>query len=335
MGIHTHIDPLDADALDADAAGAADELLARVLDDFAKSEFSRANETNRKVAGDYVPYTVAMDGKVVGAGKGSVFPEHQIGRAREKTSRERQRDKNVELGRKLREIVIEWAWAKVTGHAARAVLRGLLESIGVGHRAEALANLAYSLGSGEFSGLLTYLLAQKAEHHSDLFKNIQEAWFTIKVMRLVWKIQSALSGSPGGDTRNDDVLRWIAGELFDRSPVVSGGYRERHILFADGKAVAKAEEIVAGVDIPAADEYVFVNAAPYSRKIEIGKTSEGRDFVLQVENRIYERVAEDAQAKFRAEVAIRSEWRDEGSYPVLARGNAGRPYRYPAIVVRG
>ena len=49
---------------------------------------------------------------------------------------------------------------------------------------------------------------------------------------------------------------------------------------------------------PLASEYVFLNTVPYARKIEIGKTESGRDFVIQVPNRIYERTANDAQARF-------------------------------------
>lgn len=89
-----------------------------------------------------------------------------------------------------------------------------------------------------------------------------------------------------------DVLTWIAQTLLDRSPVVSGDYRKGHTLFADGVEVDPF-----GV-IPSADQYVFSNDVPYTRKIEVGKTEAGRDFVIQVPNRIYERTADDAKAKF-------------------------------------
>lgn len=131
-----------------------------------------------------------------------------------------------------------------------------------------------------------------------------------------------------------DALQWIAQELISNSPVESGEYRDAHTLYADGSLVGSAAEIAAGADLPAARIFVFVNAAPYARKIEVGRTKDGRDFVIQVPNRIYEGVAEDAAARFGTVASIRSEWRDEGSYPVLARGVAGRELRYPAIVVR-
>lgn len=90
----------------------------------------------------------------------------------------------------------------------------------------------------------------------------------------------------------EDVLRWIAEALQARSPVVSGAYRRGHTLFVDGK------EVPIGGQIPLGEEYAFTNPVPYSRKIEIGKTKSGRSFVTQVENRIYERTAKDAMARF-------------------------------------
>jgi hypothetical protein len=89
-----------------------------------------------------------------------------------------------------------------------------------------------------------------------------------------------------------DVLQWIAQTLLDRSPVVSGDYRRGHTLFADGVEVDPL-----GI-VPQASQYIFVNTVPYARKIEVGKTESGRDFVIQVQNRIYERTAADAKAKY-------------------------------------
>lgn len=89
-----------------------------------------------------------------------------------------------------------------------------------------------------------------------------------------------------------DVLIWIGQALRDRSPVVSGRYREGHTLFADNV------EIPLGAAVPPADEYVFTNLEPYTRKIEVGMTESGRPFVIQVPNHIYERTANDARARF-------------------------------------
>lgn len=88
-----------------------------------------------------------------------------------------------------------------------------------------------------------------------------------------------------------DVLQWIYATLRARSPIVKGDYLKGHTLYADG-AECDAD------NPPLASEYTFLNLVPYSRKIEIGKTESGRDFVIQVENRIYERTASDARSRF-------------------------------------
>lgn len=88
------------------------------------------------------------------------------------------------------------------------------------------------------------------------------------------------------------VLDWIWNRLRESSPVRSGAYREAHRLFADGA------EVAATGDVPEAEEYAFTNTVPYARKIEIGKTQAGRDFVIQVEPRIYDRVAKEARSRF-------------------------------------
>jgi hypothetical protein len=95
-----------------------------------------------------------------------------------------------------------------------------------------------------------------------------------------------------------DVLQWIGDTLRERSPIVSGDYRDGHILFVDGV------EVPMGTQIPAATEYVFTDLVPYARKIEVGKTESGRDFVIQVPNRIYERTFKDAKARFGKQVRI-------------------------------
>jgi hypothetical protein len=62
--------------------------------------------------------------------------------------------------------------------------------------------------------------------------------------------------------------------------------------------MADGNEVTPGGAIPQATQYVFVNEQPYAHKIEIGTTESGRAFVIQVPNRIYERVANDAMSRF-------------------------------------
>ncbi|MES5483571.1 hypothetical protein QMZ05_12505 [Bradyrhizobium sp. INPA03-11B] len=117
-----------------------------------------------------------------------------------------------------------------------------------------------------------------------------------------------------------EVLLWIYSTLVARSPVVSGEYQRGHTLYADGTKSNPARPPLAG-------EYIFINVVPYARKIEIGKTESGRDFVIQVQNRIYERTAEDAVRQFGNIAKIRFTYKS-------ASGAARRQDdRVPAIVV--
>lgn len=126
----------------------------------------------------------------------------------------------------------------------------------------------------------------------------------------------------------NDVLTWIHKTLEERSPRRSGEYVKGHRLFADGA------EIPVTNNPPEAREYVFLNIVPYSRKIEIGKTQSGRDFVIQVPNRIYERTAKDARSRFGNIADIRLSYR-ETTTAYRVRGRRGsRALRAPAIIVK-
>jgi hypothetical protein len=114
-----------------------------------------------------------------------------------------------------------------------------------------------------------------------------------------------------------DVLTWIYATLRARSPRLTGGYIEGHIMLADGEEADPDHA-------PMASEFVFLNNRLYARKIEIGKTEAGRDFVIQVPNRIYERTAQDASARFGNIAKIRFSYRS---------GSGRRDDRVPAIVV--
>jgi hypothetical protein len=137
-----------------------------------------------------------------------------------------------------------------------------------------------------------------------------------------------------------DVLVWIGDTLRARSPVQSGAYRDGWTLLADGQEVGLTDEV------PPADQYTFVNNVPYARKIEVGLTESGRSFVVQVPNRIAERTATDAAAKFGNIAKITSVFialdtgyrlkndavsRSRGRSRVRAR--AGSAITYPAINV--
>lgn len=125
-----------------------------------------------------------------------------------------------------------------------------------------------------------------------------------------------------------DVLVWIGQTLYDRSPVSSGDYRHGHTLLADN------DEIAPGAAIPPADQYVFVNTVPYARRIEIGKTKAGRDFVMQVPNRIYENTARDAKGRFGNIAKIQFNYLElEGAYAINGKMQTQTP-RYATGQVR-
>lgn len=82
-----------------------------------------------------------------------------------------------------------------------------------------------------------------------------------------------------------DVLRFVGEQLVLNSPVLTGRYRQSHVLLADGV------EIDLDAGIPPADEYAFVNIVPYARKIERGESD-------QAPEGVYEVVADMAKRRF-------------------------------------
>lgn len=81
-------------------------------------------------------------------------------------------------------------------------------------------------------------------------------------------------------------------ELIKASPRDKGDYIAGHTVFVNGSPVD-----VLPADIDPQAEIWIANAVPYARRIEIGKTKSGRDFVIQVPNRIYERIAKTVLAR--------------------------------------
>lgn len=126
-----------------------------------------------------------------------------------------------------------------------------------------------------------------------------------------------------------DALRLLREE----SPVVSGAYRSAHTLYVDGAPVPPGR---AGAELAAGARLVISNPVPYARKIEIGRTQSGRAFVIQVEPRIYERVARRLAERYGAVARVRYTFVDVTSTPA-GGGRAGaaarRAGRAPAIVI--
>lgn len=83
-----------------------------------------------------------------------------------------------------------------------------------------------------------------------------------------------------------EIVQVALTELQKASPVQSGEYARSHTIYLNGSAVPELP-----VTISPSDEIFIANPVDYARRVEIGKTKSGRDFVMQVPNRIYERVA--------------------------------------------
>lgn len=73
-----------------------------------------------------------------------------------------------------------------------------------------------------------------------------------------------------------DIFAWVRRALIDASPRRSGRYSESHILLADGVRVRSTDVV------PDAEEYIFVNVQPYTRKLERGLSRQAPDGVYHV-----------------------------------------------------
>jgi hypothetical protein len=89
------------------------------------------------------------------------------------------------------------------------------------------------------------------------------------------------------------IILAILRALQDESPVDSGAYRRSHQLYIDGHAVGPNTVIKPGQDV------MIANSVPYARRLEVGKTAAGRDFLISKPNRIYERVGKMLASRYR------------------------------------
>lgn len=267
MSFHGKIDPLT----EADIAKltGADDQLAKLLSDYAKDQKDAMAAGNRAALGKDVPITAKIN-------EAPVPPPWYVTPALVK--------EHYGAPPSPLKMVFDTAVHVALPEGSGALL-GLLE---------------------DQKGALNYdLLAKQVSEGRVL--NINELlrlYGNFRKALLVYKLLKRLIGGIVGSGNDDQVadydpLAYIAQQLRERSPVLTGRWRDAHTLSADGNEVANAQAIATGdADIPAADVYVFSNPEPYSRKLEAGKTKAGRDFLVSVQNRIYERVGQDAASKF-------------------------------------
>lgn len=120
------------------------------------------------------------------------------------------------------------------------------------------------------------------------------------------------------------VLFWIGGQLELHSPFKTGRYKRSHQLFADGQQVSWEND-----DIPEdAQEYAFVNAVPYARKIERGSST-------QTPEGVYQTVAVLARQRFGSVASITFALRTVTGGGIIGGKLANRSdRRNPAVIVR-
>jgi hypothetical protein len=125
------------------------------------------------------------------------------------------------------------------------------------------------------------------------------------------------------------ILDWIWEELVTRSPVGpergAPHYRDVHWLVIDGERV-EVPEAGEAARISGRSICTFVNARPYSRKIEYGLS-------LQAPDGVYELVALEAQQRF-PNTTIEFAYLSEGDIPVAIPWPVKSSYGFPSITVR-
>lgn len=336
MGIHSKF---ESDFQAINLASMADDMLAQVVADHARDRFQPSNTANATVAGGFVPFGVMVDGRSIYRGQGATFPERQLALMVNPPG-----PSSAITGRRLPAVVIDWAWESLSGAALARALTGLVR---IDKDIAAITNpfkferALLSAAIDDVTPLLHLLLKRYGRsQYPEFFRRLDEARALYRVYRIV-SILSGLLGAGGDKSGQADasVLAWIAGELRRRSPVLSGEYRDAHQLWGDGEFLMDAADVKDDTSIPDADEYSFTNTVPYARKIEIGKTKSGRDFVIQVPSHLYERTAQDAAQRFEGVAEISYEVRAVIGPEQTPQRHARRPHnkpdvRFPSIVVR-
>lgn len=136
-----------------------------------------------------------------------------------------------------------------------------------------------------------------------------------------------------------EIIKEALTALQKASPVRSGLYAKSHIVLVNGVAVDNVPKVLKSGDV-----VTITNPVPYARRLEIGKTEAGRDFVIQVPNRIYERVAKKMlNPKYRkvakitfAYVALADSYATKGGGRGSAhksRRKAGSKVMAPALII--
>lgn len=121
--------------------------------------------------------------------------------------------------------------------------------------------------------------------------------------------------------RLDIAAQFAMETLFDRSPVLSGEYRNAHQLFLNGTAVSNLKAWKPG------DEVSISNPLPYSRKIEVGTMT----MRVPGTSRVYQEAAKIVQSRFGNLASVTFTYRAVVGGAV--RGSKARDHRYPVLII--
>lgn len=94
--------------------------------------------------------------------------------------------------------------------------------------------------------------------------------------------------------RIEEVVRFAFDTLFDLSPVLSGEYRNNHVMFVNGAAARNLAEW------DGTGEIVITNPLPYSRKIEVGKMK----MRVPGSDRVYQQAIQAVRRRFGNQASI-------------------------------
>lgn len=142
-----------------------------------------------------------------------------------------------------------------------------------------------------------------------------------------------------------EIVAVLLDELRRASPTVSGLYRDSHFVFLNGLPIEGLPASLGPRDV-----LYIANPTSYSRRLEVGKTTAGRDFLVSVPNRIYERTMKRLAPRYRNVARLTLEYiLVPGAYIIkgrlpshyIAKGgvrrrrrqSVGQPVRSPAIVI--
>ncbi|PWE57660.1 hypothetical protein DEM27_00150 [Metarhizobium album] len=120
-----------------------------------------------------------------------------------------------------------------------------------------------------------------------------------------------------------EVVQFALETLFDLSPVLSGEYRNSHVLLVNGVLARNMEGYAGG-------EVVITNVQPYARKIELGAMK----MRVDGSSRVYFQAADMVRGRFGNEASIGFTYRAVvGGGIVSGRAGNKAGLRYPALVI--